>query len=380
MAPSDTPGGAFRFLGQPQGTVAGPWRAAYARPRANRFLPPASYSPESVMRLTSTLVLLLPTALLSWGGTTWHASSGADFTQQQDTPNTKKPLDEPAGRVASPGSLPRGKKLVLTDGSFQLVRNYEKNGERVRYFSLERGAWEEIPSAMVDWDATKKAEAADEKTASALLEKVRVQEAAARAETPVDVDASLTVAPGVFLPDGEGMFAFEGKSVKRLGQAGSDVKTDKKNAIARVFSPIPIIPSKRNVEIPGAKATVRLTSQAPEFYLREPPPDPDHDSTVLRTGRQGESGPEVALVRAKVKGNKRLLESIRSQFGQEISQDRDEIAIQRWEVAPDIYRFTLSAPLPPGEYALAEILGDGLNLYVWDFGVDAAPPSKPAPH
>jgi hypothetical protein len=147
-----------------------------------------------------------------------------------------------------------------------------------------------------------------------------------------------------------------------------------------VFSPIPVIPSKRNVEIPGSRATVRLTSQIPEFYLREPAADPDHDSTVLRTGRQGESGPEVALVRAKVKGNKRLLESIRSQFGQEISQERNEIAIQRWEVAPDIYRFTLSAPLPPGEYALAEILQDGLNLYVWDFGVDAASTSKPAAH
>jgi len=290
------------------------------------------------------------------------------------------PRDEAAARVAAPASLPRGKKLVLTDGSFQLVRNYEKKGDRVRYFSKDRGAWEEIPAAMVDWDATKKAEAADEKSTTELLEKVRIQEAAAKAETPVDVDASLPVAPGVFLPDGEGMFAFEGKSVKRLGQAGSQVKTDKKTVLKQVFSPIPIIPSKRNVEIPGTKATVRLTTSLPEFYLREPAPDADRDSSVLRTGRQGESGPEVALVRAKVKGNKRLLESIQSQFGQEIAQQRDEIAIQRWEVAPDIYRFTLSAPLPPGEYALAEILEDGLNLYVWDFGVDQAPTSKVAPH
>ena len=152
--------------------------------------------------------------------------------------------------------------------------------------------------------------------------------------------------------------------------------------LKHVLSPIPIIPSKHNIEIPGTRATVRLTNSQLEFYLREPPPDPERDSSVLRTGRQGESGPEVVMVRAKVKGGKRLLESIRSQFGQEIAQDRVEIAIQRWEVAPDIYRFTLSAPLPPGEYALAEILDDGLNLYVWDFGVDAvpAPASKAASH
>jgi len=332
------------------------------------------------MRLSPTLALILPIALLSWGGTTRNASPGTDSARQQDSSSPKLPRDEAAARIASPTSVPRGKKLVLTDGSFQLVRNYEKKGDRVRYFSIERGAWEEIPLALVDWDATKKAEVADEKTTAALLEKVRIQEAAAKAETPVDVDASLTVAPGVFLPDGEGMFAFEGKSVKRLGQAGSEVKTDKKTVLKQVFSPIPIIPSKRNVEIPGSKAPVRLTSSVIEFYLREPAPDPDHDSPVFRTGRQGESGPEVTLVRAKVKGNKRLLESIRSQFGQELGKERDEIAIQRWEVAPDIYRFTLSAPLPPGEYALAEILQDGLNLYVWDFGVDAATASKPALH
>lgn len=302
----------------------------------------------------------------------WPNAPSPAPSKQQDAANPKKP-GEPAASPTTPTGVPRGKKLVLTDGSYQLVRDYEKKGDRVRYFSVERGAWEEIPASLVDWEATKKAEASDEKTSEALLQKVHIQEAATNAQTPVEVDASLTIAPGVFLPDGEGMFALEGKSVKKLGQAGSEVKTDKKIVLAQVLSPIPIIPSKHNIEIPGTKATVRLTSSQPEFYLREPPLDPDRDSSVLRTGRQGESGPEVALVRAKVKGGKRLLESIRSQFGQEIAQNRVEIAIQRWEVAPDIYRFTLSAPLPPGEYALAEILDDGLNLFVWDFGVDAAP-------
>src|SRR5580658_8665540 len=281
------------------------------------------------MSLSSTLALVLPIVLLA--GETIRPGTPAVTSAQQAATSEKKADAAPANSTSEPAGLPRGKKLVLKDGSFQLVRSYEKNGDRVRYFSVERGTWEEIPAALVDWEATKKAELADEKTSSALLEKVHIQEAAAHAETPVDVDASLTVAPGVFLPDGEGMFAFEGKSIKRIDQAGTQVYTDKKTVLKQVLSPIPIIPSKHNVEIPGTKAAVRLTSAVPEFYLREPPPDPDRDSSVLRTGRRGVSGPDVALVRAKVKGNNRLLESIRSQFGQEISQDRVEISIQRWE-------------------------------------------------
>jgi hypothetical protein len=86
----------------------------------------------------------------------------------------------------------------------------------------------------------------------------------------------------------------------------------------------------------------------------------------------------VELVRATVKGSSRQLESIRSLFGEELEQKRTTISIQRWEIAPTVFRFTLSEPLPPGEYALAEILPDGMNLYVWDFGVDPAKGAKPA--
>jgi hypothetical protein len=331
------------------------------------------------MRLPSTLAVILPIALLAWSGAARQSSSSADSTSQQAAANATQATAQQTAPAEELTGLPRGKKLVLKDGSFQLVRSYEKDGDRVRYYSVERSQWEVIPASLVDWDATKKAEAAEDKAAAAFLEKVKIQEDASKAEPPVDVDASLPVAAGVFLPDGDGMFAIEGKSIKRLVEVGSQEKTDKKTVLKQILSPIPIVPSKHNIEIPGASAKVRLTSAVPEFYLREPPPGPDEDPALLRTGRPSDSGPDVALVRATVKGHKRMLESIRSLFGEEISDNRNEIVIQRWEVAPNVYRFTLSSPLPPGEYALAEILQDGLNMFVWDFGVDAVASSSSTP-
>ena len=273
--------------------------------------------------------------------------------------------------------LPRGKKLVLKDGSFQLVRDYQRNGERVRYISAERGGWEEIPAAMVDWDATARAAAAEQAEEDSLAKKIHAQEQAQRIETVMDVDASLQVSPGVFLPPGEGMFLVEGKSVRPLDQVSSQTKTDKKQFLKQVLSPVPIVPSKRNVQIPGARAKVRVTTTQAEFYLREAPADPDRTTPIVKSSRPGESGPEVELVRATVKGDKRQLESIKNLFGREETA-RATISIERWEIAPTVFRFTLSEPLPPGEYALAEILPDAMNLFVWDFGVDAAAGAKMA--
>lgn len=272
---------------------------------------------------------------------------------------------------SNPSGREQGKKLVLKDGGFQLVREYQRNGDRVKYFSAERGDWEEIPASMVDWDATAKAEATSAAANDALLKKVKQQEEQQRKEMPMDVDASLPIAPGIFLPPGEGLFVVEGKSVTQLDQVGAEIRTDKKQLLKQVFSPVPIVPSRKNIEIAGAKAVRRVNSERPEFYLREAPPDPDRVTPIQASSRPGETGPEVELVRLTVKGGKREIESIRSLFGQQIAEDRKAVSIQRWDVAKDVYRFTLGEALPAGEYAFAQILPDGINLYVWDFGVDA---------
>jgi hypothetical protein len=310
-----------------------------------------------------------------------RSSDGGNLSESSQTASAPAAETKTtATQDAAEARITRGKKLALKDGSFQLARSYERKGDRVRYYSIERGDWEEIPAALVDWDATERAERDAKKADEALVSKIHKQEEAAKIETTLDVDASLQVASGVFLPPGEGMFAIEGKSVIPIPQVGSAVRNDRKNQIKRILTPIPIIPAKQNVEIPGGHATLRINSQNPEFYLRELQPDYDKDSALERTHRQGISGPEVQLIRATVKGNKRILQSIRSMFGEELGRESNTISIQQWEIAKTVYRYTLSQPLPPGEYALAEILPDGLNLFVWDFGVDGASGAKPAGH
>lgn len=330
-----------------------------------------------ITKLLPTLGLC--TACLTSAATVPAQHSGKPVATQQPVgaPQYSNANRQSASQQPRASDSARGKKLILKDGNYQLVRTYERNGDRVRYLSAERGDWEEIPASMVDWDATAKAAATEEKSSELLVKKVHAQEEASRTETVLDVDASLQAAKGVFLPPGEGMFVIEGKSVRALEQVGAAAKTDKKRLLEQLASPIPIVPGKRNVEIAGAHAKIRIT-KTPEFYLREAPPDPDRATPIIRSSRPGESGPEVVLIRATVKGNKRQLQSIKNLFGNDLATDMNVIGIQRWEVASTVFRFTLSEPLPPGEYALAEILPDTLNYWVWDFGVDAAGAPVPA--
>lgn len=313
------------------------------------------YSPDKFGRYVPC-VIVLSLALLP-------GQSRAQNTTAPKPPQQTAP-------ASAPKEIPRGKKLILKDGTYQVIREYQRNGDRVRYFSLERGDWEELPASMVDWDATAKDEAANAKSANALAEKVHNQEEAKRLDNVADIDASLQVGEGAFLPQAEGLFVVEGKSVRLLQQAGSTTKRDKLRTIEQVLSPVPIVPGKQKVVLPGERATLRLRSTTPEFYLREAPPDPDRVSPIEKSSRPGESGPDVVLIRAKKVHNGRELESISTLFGEKMSANVNEVAIERWEVAPNVYRYTLGEALTPGEYAIAEVLEGGLNYFVWDFGVD----------
>jgi catechol 2,3-dioxygenase-like lactoylglutathione lyase family enzyme len=259
-------------------------------------------------------------------------------------------------------AAPRGKKLILSDGSFHLVRSYERRGDRVRYYSIERSAWEEIPASLVDWGATQKEEA----SAAALEAKIEEKKKEFRMERiaeEVDADASLEVAPRIFLPDGAGLFVLEGKTIRSLQMVGADVKRDKGRVLTQIFVPVPI-PTRHKVELPGERASFRVTTAQPEFFIRTP------------DGHE----PEMELIQARVKGGVREIERISTIITGQKSEDRKNVMIARWMLAKGVFRLTLSQSLEPGEYVLAEIRPEeGMDLGVWDFGVDPPAPKAGAP-
>jgi hypothetical protein len=299
-------------------------------------------------RILGGLGLFLPAAV----GTPLPVAAAAQEPRQEQEKEAKADVPVP---------LPKGKRLVLKNGSFHIVRSYEVRGDRVRYYSTERSVWEELPADLVDWEATRAAEAEDAARRKELLEKTREIQARENL-VELDVDASIEVAPGVFLPEGDGAYVVQGRQVEPLGQVGADLKRDKGRVLTQIF--VPVVPTRHKVMIAGKRAALRLATGQPEFYVR------------TADGRE----PEIELIRAEVKGDARQIELLYTYLTGEQSAKRRTLSLERWRVAKGVYRLTLSESLPPGEYVLAEILpGEGMNLFVWDFGIDPSRPERGAP-
>jgi hypothetical protein len=287
-------------------------------------------------------------------------AAGQGPAAAQNPPGASQEKEKKPAAAEVPVPLPRGKRLMLKDGTFQVVRSYERQGDRVRFYSVERSAWEEVPADLVDWDATSKAAAEDAKKREEWEAKARERVAAERA-AEIDVGTDIEVTPGNFLPENEGLYAIQDKMILPLVQTISSLKLSKGQMMKQILVPVPVIPTKQMIQIAGKRAVVRLSTPQPEFYFRT-------------DGRE----PEMELIRAKVKGDMREVGVVLTDIVGNQDEKRDYIPMQRWQVAKGVYRFTISQSLEPGEYAMGEIMPEGMNLYVWDFGVDP-PGTRPTP-
>jgi hypothetical protein len=252
----------------------------------------------------------------------------------------------PAGQSSGPAR----QRLVMKDGTDQIVRGYERQGDRVRFFSIERDEWEEVPASLVDWKATEEANRLDQ---SSIKEK-----AAEAAEVDRDTKEAVLgpeLVAGVRLPNNsDGLFVVASGKLTPLPKQTAGSHIDKKRLATNAAIPLPILKNRSLVEIPGARATVRFDA-AP--------------SALFAAGRARDDS-RYALARLKPKGDARQVEAIEvNMLGRNPTHAGDYIELDSQTIAPDVFKLTPRTPITPGEYAVVEFIGKDINMYMWDFGV-----------
>lgn len=294
-----------------------------------------------------------------------------------------------------PASLAQApnQRLVLKDGTYQVVTKYQKVGDRVRYFSAERGQWEELPQSLVDWAATE-AWAKDHKPGAepvspAVPEAAAIdqEEQHARARTP-------DVSPGLRLPDQDGVWALDTfhDQPELVALAQNSASVDRQtghNVLRSTLNPLGGI--QQNVQIPGAESKVKLHVNDPAFYVSIVGVDDNEaDSSAVTVDTRGGSAREknpfnstnsqyaIVRVRSNFKKDYRVVSGIKIGVAGKVTQTEDVIPTtaqalpgKRW------IRLTAKEPLTIGDYALMEVLGPGeVNLSVWDFRIDPQGPDN----
>lgn len=236
-------------------------------------------------------------------------------------------------------------RLHLKDGTWHNVREYQKQQDRVRYYSTERGDWEEIPLELVDLKKTE-----DEITSRAVERKE--QAAFSDAEEKAERTQQREVEQ---IPYEAGVFSVTGEKVTTLQQAELKVVNNRRRSILKAMSPIPIISGKSTVELEGLKSAFGVSGTRPEFYIRL--------ASEERFGM-------IRLTPAKASRIVQKWDIV--PVTKEIVEQTEMIETFKQQLADGLYKIWPSVPLTPGEYAVVEYTEGKGNIQVWDFSVSAA--------
>jgi len=268
------------------------------------------------------------------------------------------------------------KRLILKDGSYQLAVKWEVKGERVRYLSAERNEWEELPYALVDWPATDKFEkdraaGVPSPEAIELDKEMAAERAADEAKTP-------PVAPGLHLPeDGSVMLldTFQSQpQLVELQQTGGELNRNRKDNVLRAAIN-PIARSKQTIELDGLHARIQAHATLPAIYVNLASQG-DSNATAQQPQQPQRPWDRFHIVRMQVKKDKRIVGDFKISPIGKVSQEQNLVPTTSQQLTGGWVKVTPTSALAPGEYAVVELLGqEGMNTFVWDFGIN---PSAPA--
>jgi hypothetical protein len=247
--------------------------------------------------------------------------------------------------LAAPASV----RLYLKDGSHHVVREYQVQNNRVRYYSVERSDWEEIPLELVDLKRTE----AEQKEAA---ENDQANQALAVAEDTVDLTERREAAR---IPMDPGVYFLESGKVVSVQETRLHIAASGKRKLYQILSPIPVVAGKSTLEIDGEHSARVFTGQPPMLFFR-----------LYEEER-------FALVRCKQKKGVRVVEEWAVEpVSKQIFPKRDTVDVFRRQAGERLYRIWPTEPLAPGEYAVVEFTEGTENLRAWDFAVKGAEPTS----
>lgn len=236
-------------------------------------------------------------------------------------------------------------KLYLKDGSYHLIREYQRAGDRIRYYSTERGEWEEIPVELVDLNKT---DIERQNKSEHSAKEVREEAEEDKAERALRQEiASIPMDPGAYYK--------RGAKVEQLPASDYQVITDKKRKALQVLSPVPLVPGKAVVVIKGGHASFIVNDARPEFYFRQ--------SKGQRFG---------ILKVTPTKKNTRIVENVSiAPVVKQAQEERKEMKTFVQDMGNGLFKIWPEDPLTPGEYAIVQFAdtedGSDIELVIWDF-------------
>ena len=294
-------------------------------------------------------------------------------------------------------TAPHRTRLILKDGSYQLVMSYKIVGNVVRYISAERGgAEEEIPLSLVDLDATKRWEKQHAQPGPtdpnnpqppAIDPELLKEEADRAALTP-------EVAKDLRLPEENSTLALDTyrgtPELVPLAQTDSELNRNTAHNLLKA-AVNPLSAAHQIVQLKGESSPVQLHVKDPVLYLRigdetvgntagTPLTVDTHGATSRVPNDPGGGSPNsrYVIVRADVRTGARVIASFRIPLLGS-GQHQEDVVETTTELLPGGHwlKVTPTQPLDFGEFALMEVISDkAVNLGVWDFGVHPVAPEN----
>jgi len=235
-------------------------------------------------------------------------------------------------------------KLYTTDGEYQLVREYHVEGDRVKFYSLDRSDWEEVPASLVDLKRTATEAAAKQEVLDRQTKAFDDEAGAARAEREELAK----------IPQDSGVYRIEDGQLRTFKVADITVRTPKGNTVLRILTPIPIVEGRATVELAGAHSANVVHEDRPEFFF------------------QLDAQESFGIIKLTPQKNVRIAENVEIMpISKEMSEERKSVEVFTKQLpGENFYKIWPQEPLAAGEYGLIEYVDGKLDLRIWDFRIE----------